>query len=179
MKGIIFTEFIEMVEDKFGYQMVDDIIESSDLPSGGIYTSVGTYAHSEMVALVSELSQRSKIPVDALLKVYGKHLFGVLRNAYPQFFEKITSSFDFLELIDRYIHVEVLKLYPDAELPKFIIERISENILEMVYQSERKMSDLADGLLEATLEHYGEKATIQKTMLNQDGTSVKFIITKA
>jgi len=31
MKGIVFTEFLELVEDKFGLEMVDNIIESSDL----------------------------------------------------------------------------------------------------------------------------------------------------
>ena len=32
MKGIVFTEFLEMVEDQFGLETVDDIIEAADLP---------------------------------------------------------------------------------------------------------------------------------------------------
>ena len=52
MKGIVFTEFLDLVEDKFGLEMVDKIIQSSDLESGGIYTSVGTYKFSEMLQLV-------------------------------------------------------------------------------------------------------------------------------
>ncbi|MBA1333177.1 heme transporter CcmB, partial [Candidatus Endoriftia persephone str. Guaymas] len=43
MKGIVFSKFIEFVEERFSPEMADDIIESSDLPSGGAYTSVGTY----------------------------------------------------------------------------------------------------------------------------------------
>ena len=35
MKGIVFTEFLEMVEEKYGYEVVDQIIEESKLPSGG------------------------------------------------------------------------------------------------------------------------------------------------
>jgi hypothetical protein len=49
MKGMVFTEFLEMVEAKFSADMVDDIISDSDLPNGGAYTSVGTYDHSELV----------------------------------------------------------------------------------------------------------------------------------
>ena len=45
MKGIVFTEFLEMVEDKFSADMVDDIIDDCDLASGGAYTAVGTYPH--------------------------------------------------------------------------------------------------------------------------------------
>ena len=53
MKGIVFTEFLEMVEDRFSLDMVDDLIDDCDLPSGGVYTAVGTYSHEEIVALVS------------------------------------------------------------------------------------------------------------------------------
>ncbi len=176
MKGIVFTEFIEMVEEKFGYEMMDDIIESSNLPSGGSYTTVGTYDHTEMVQLVVGLSKRTEIPVSSLLKTYGKHLLLALSKKYPIFFSGTNNSLDFLEQIDRYIHVEVQKLYPDAELPKFEIQRINEHSIEMIYQSDRRMSDLADGLIEATIEHYNEKATVEKINLNEDGSSVKFIV---
>jgi len=62
MKGIIFREFIDMVEAQFSPQMVDDIIQASTLASGGAYTSVGTYPHDEMFQLVEQLSIRSEIP---------------------------------------------------------------------------------------------------------------------
>lgn len=178
MKGIVFTEFIEMVEEKFGYDMMDDIIESSNLPSGGSYTTVGTYDHTEMIQLVVGLSKRTEIPVSSLLKTYGKHLLHALSKKYPMFFESTHNSLDFLEQIDRYIHVEVQKLYPDAELPKFDIHRINEHSIEMIYQSERRMSDLADGLIEATIEYYNETATVEKINLNEDGSLVKFIISR-
>ena len=56
MKGIVFKEFIDMVEATFGEEMLDTVIENSDLPSGGVYTSVGTYPHTELVAMVVTLS---------------------------------------------------------------------------------------------------------------------------
>lgn len=59
MKGIVFTEFLELVEDKFGLEMVDKIISSSELESGGIYTSVGTYSFSEMLQLLQHLSDNT------------------------------------------------------------------------------------------------------------------------
>src|SRR5262245_35992633 len=52
MKGVVFTEFLEMVGAKFGEDMVDDVILACELPSGGAYTSVGTYDHQELFALV-------------------------------------------------------------------------------------------------------------------------------
>ncbi len=53
MKGMVFTEFLEMVEDRFSPEIADRIITASDLRSGGAYTAVGTYEHSEMIQLVT------------------------------------------------------------------------------------------------------------------------------
>ena len=55
MKGVVFTEFVEMVEARFGLPMLDRIIEAAQLPSGGAYSAVGTYDHGEMVQLVGAL----------------------------------------------------------------------------------------------------------------------------
>ncbi|MFT6414777.1 MAG: hypothetical protein ACJARZ_000109 [Dokdonia sp.] len=43
MKGIIFTEFLDLVEATFGLEMVDIILNASKLPSNGVYTTIGTY----------------------------------------------------------------------------------------------------------------------------------------
>jgi hypothetical protein len=56
MKGVVFTEFLEMVEGRFGLAMADRIIEAAQLPSSGAYTAVGTYDYTEMVHLVNALS---------------------------------------------------------------------------------------------------------------------------
>jgi len=178
MKGIVFTEFMEMVESNFGYEMVEKIIEASDLPSGGVYTSVGTYAHDEMIQLVSQLSKNLDKPVPDLLHAYGQYLFNTFHANYTDFFTKEKEAFSFLESIDKHIHVEVQKLYADAQLPKFECQRIGEDTLEMVYSSKRKMSDFALGLIERTLVYYETKADIKREFIEEDGSVVKFTITK-
>ena len=80
MKGIVFTEFLEMVESTFGLETVDYIIENSNLESEGIYTSVGTYDFIEMVNLITKLSEKVKIPVNTLVYEYGKYFFNVSNN---------------------------------------------------------------------------------------------------
>ena len=49
MKGMIFTEFLDMVEERFGLAVADRIIEAGGSSTGGAYTAVGTYDHREMV----------------------------------------------------------------------------------------------------------------------------------
>lgn len=178
MKGIVFTEFLEMVEQKFGYETVDHILTDNELESGGAYTAIGTYNYAEMVQLIVGLSEKTGLGIPVLLFEYGKYFFDVLYGSYPQFFDSMDEPFNFLESIEHHIHVEVRKLYPDAELPTFETERIEEGTLKMVYHSERKMSDFAEGLIIRTLDHYKTECEIEKKNVKEDGSSVEFLIRK-
>jgi hypothetical protein len=135
MKGVVFTEFFGMVEQVFSADMVDDLIEATEPPSGGAYTAVGTYDHAEIVAMVVELSARSGTPTDELLAAFGKHLFGRFHELYPVFFDGVPDAFSFLSSIEDVIHVEVRKLYPDAELPRFESWFPDEESMVLVYRS--------------------------------------------
>lgn len=178
MKGIVFTEFLEMVESGHGYEVVDQIIEDAKPPSGGSYTSIGTYPHSEIVSLIVSLSKHTKIAVPQLLHAFGRYLFDTFSKNYPAFFEKPKNAFEFFDSIEEYIHVEVLKLYPDAQLPTFETKLKTEKELHLVYESERKMAMFALGLLEKGLEHYKEDAEIEMQNVVEDGSKVLFIISK-
>lgn len=176
MKGVVFTIFQEMIEDKFGFEVVDQIIENSELPSGGAYTSVGTYDHSELISMVVQLSSITDVPVPTLVKVFGEHLFGQFVKGYPNFFSDVTSSLDFLKNVHGYIHVEVRKLYPDAELPSIDHEYLESGDFALTYSSNRPFADLAEGLISACLVHFGDDFDIQREDLAEDGTSARFIL---
>lgn len=178
MKGIVFTEFLELVEHKFGLEVVDEIIEKSNLPSKGVYTSIGTYDFSEMLSLLKHLSESTNISVDDLLLVYAEHFFSVLATSYPGLIKQYNDPIDMLASIENHIHVEVIKIYPDAELPTFEILDRTENSLIMIYRSSRAMHYFGLGLMNKTFEHFNSSAEIIMEKLKDDGTEVKFIITK-
>ena len=167
MKGIVFAEFTEFAEDQFGFDVIDEVIEAADLPSGGSYTAVGTYDHREMLSLVTELSARTEIPVDELCRLYGRHLLGRFSVLYPKFFKGVPDCFSFLKTIENHIHVEVKKLYPDAELPSFTYENSNPDELTLVYRSRRPFGHLARGLVEGSIEHFGEN--IQTSVCDNSG----------
>ena len=79
----------------------------------------------------------AKIPVSTLEVEYGKFLFGKLLNRYPDIVQNAQSTFKFLQLVDEHVHVEVLKLYPEAELPRFECTRIKSRLhdYEIQFQS--------------------------------------------
>lgn len=160
MKGIVFTEFIEMVEDHFSPEVADRMIVGSGV--GGAYTAVGTYDHREMVCMVQCLSQDTGQPVPALLSTFGEHLAGRFAGLFPQFFAEQPDLFSFLASIDDHIHVEVRKLYPDAELPRFAVLERTDDTLTLRYESSRHLSDLAAGLIHGAARHYGVEVQMRR-----------------
>ena len=176
MKGIVFTEFLEMVEQEFGLQVVDNIITKSNLPSEGAYTSVGTYDFLEMQQLLVHLSEDTNIPIQDLLFAYGKFFFATLENNHRDIFSLYSSPLTMLASIENHIHVQVRKIYPGAELPTFKIIKQEEDYLEMMYYSERSMYMFAKALMEKTFEHYHENSKIHLELLKEDGSQVLFKI---
>ena len=175
MLGMIFTEFCTMVEAEYSADMLDDVIEMSDLPSAGAYTSVGNYSHKEMLSLVSSLSSITGKPAPALVRSFGLHLFAFFTSHYPVFFEGIESSFDFMKTIDSHIHHEVRKLYPDAAPPTFELRSVEDKVAILTYRSKRPFADLAEGLIYGCADHFGEKITLKRE--NLDNGDVRFTAT--
>ena len=178
MKGIVFTDFLDLVEIKFGLGMVDKIINQSKLESEGIYTSIGTYSFSEMLQLLQHLSAQTDISIDGLLLTYGEHFFSVIKKTYPGLLATYKDPIEMLSSTENHIHIEVRKIYPDAEFPTFIVEEKTENSLIMIYKSGRAMHHFGLGLMNKTFEHFNSTASIVLEKIKEDGTEVKFIITK-
>ena len=179
MKGIVFSEFIEMVEDVFSPEIADQIINDSKLESDGAYTSVGTYDHQEILAMVTRLSALVSIPITDLVKTFGKHLMERFTKLYPSFFDNVDDTFSFLDTIENHVHVEVRKLYPDAELPSFTVERPDEKSLIMFYKSSRPFATLAFGLIEGAAEHFKDNISVNMIDLsNGNGKHARFELKK-
>ncbi len=179
MKGVVFTEFLDMVEERFSPALADEILESCELPSGGVYTAVGTYRPEEMTELVGALSQRLDVPVADLLEAYGVYLFQRFFALYPGFFDGPTDALSFVATVDSVVHAEVEKLYSDAELPSFDMVWSGPDRLVMTYQSPRHLGDLAAGLLRGAVEHYGKPVEIVREAVAADGSVVRFTLTRA
>jgi hypothetical protein len=171
MKGVVFTEFLEMVESRFGAARAGQLVDDTAPASGGAYTAVGTYPHQELVAMVVLLAQLENVPVPALLKAFGRYLLGRFVVLYPATTKGYSSTLELVEQIEHTIHKEVRKLYPDAELPRFEVRRTSADALEVVYLSTRHFEDLAEGLIEGCAAHFGEELELRREPV---GDGVRF-----
>ena len=110
--------------------------------------------------------------------VYGEHFFSIIETSYPGLLATYKDPIEMLSSIENHIHVEVRKIYPDAELPTFIVEKKDEKSLTMLYKSSRAMHHFGLGLMNKTFEHFNATATIALHKINEDGTEVRFVIHK-
>lgn len=176
MKGIVFTEFLEMVEAAHGMDVTDNLLDLPGLSDDGAYTSVGTYEFAELASMVGELSSCLDVPAPELLRGYGEHLFARFAVLFPTILEGSNDWKSLLARVHDYIHVEVRKLYPDAELPHFAVEEIDGGLL-MKYRSVRPLASFAEGLIIGCLKYFKADCTVDCQLTGDlDGSEATFTV---
>ena len=177
MKGVVFTEFLGFVESIHGLRMVDRLISSTKPESQGAYTSVGTYDAGELFAMVQELSKATNTSACELVKAFGSHLFRHFAKVHSATLRDVRTTEQLLASVESRIHVDVRKLYPDAELPHLDFKQMDERRAEVLYRSSRPLADLAEGLITTAVEHFGDPITVTREDLPPgDGTHARFVL---
>ncbi len=162
MKGLVFSELMDMVEAEHGLAVLQDVLDQAQPSSGGAYSAVGNYDHQELVSILGVLSRKVHQPLPDLLRRFGEVLFGRFVIKYPDFFVAPQNTFEFLSTVDRTVHLEVRKLYEKAELPHFDYEYPAPDHMVVVYRSCRPLADLAEGLILGCAKHYRESIDIER-----------------
>jgi hypothetical protein len=178
VRGFIFTEFVELIEQQFGEELADRLLDSTSLASGGAYTAVDNYDHEELVRLVAKLSDLVDVPVADLLQSFGVQLFEFLARSHSTVMTNIGDPFDLFDQLESHIHAEVRKLYPNAEVPFFDTERTDSQSMRLSYRSSRAMPDLAEGLIMGACRHFDRGVEIRREdRSGGKGTDVDFFVT--
>ncbi|MCG6186898.1 heme NO-binding domain-containing protein [Maribellus maritimus] len=178
MEGIVFRMLLDLVENRFGYAMVDKIITTSNLKRNGVYTPVGTYPYHELIALSREPEEKTGIVIDKLHLNFGKSAFNIFKQRYSDLVAGFNDVFQFPEHLNNTAHVEVLKLYPKAVLPYLTNKKINDKEVELVYNSSRKMAFFAERLIKVSLSYFQTKAKIKIQPLISNNPNVRFQIKK-
>ena len=180
MKGSVLRVFAKMVEQNFGNEMFDDLVEDCQLPSGGAYTSVGYYNDRELFDLVAALSLRTQTPVPAVLHAFGEFWVLVFLEKYALANEAYASLFDFLDDIETHWRAETLSLYPSDQHPTFEVRRVDDQTTTVLFRAVPPLSQAAPGILgilEGAVAYYGVDARVEMEDKDLDETSaVRFQI---
>jgi len=152
------TFFSDQVIRNNGLATWQKMLDSTGLD--GVYTAGGNYPDQDLIKLIVTYSEIRGESVADLVHHTGRQLLDQFSESYGIFFDGYEDFFGFLESVEDVIHVEVKKLYPDAELPSFEYERVGAQQLNMRYRSERKLCDLALGLVTSSAEYFDVSCSI-------------------
>lgn len=169
MQGTIFTVLSEMVIEKLGLMMWDEVLLEVQPASGGSYTAGEQYEDAELLSLVGCLSRKTGIPVTQLVESYGEYLFTHLYKSLPSSMQDTKTLRNFLLSIDKIIHKEVKRVHPNAYLPSFDYDENTPNKLVMFYSSKRKLCHAAVGLIKGASTQFNEPVSVAHTQCMHDG----------
>lgn len=158
MKGLVFNELLDFIERRDGLACVDSVLTAAH--AEGVYVGVGAYDHGEFHRLIDGWSEFTGRPRKELLIAFGEHMCATLVARFPAFSEQCTDAFDLLTRLDGEIHVEVLKLFPDADLPSIQVTVLNPRTLQLDYASHRNLADFAQGMIQGCINHFGEKISV-------------------
>lgn len=180
MRGLIFTEFLDHVEQHYNFEVVDQIITQlgGDLSTGGAYTAVGNYPHEELLALAVALCGVTGSAKTVVLRDFAGKLMDTFRLMHPEYFEATDDVFAFLMSVESLIHVDVRKLYPDANPPLVAGSILNDGEMLLHYRSHRPLAELALALTEVSAREFGQALNIEVIERDADDRSLKIRLSK-
>ncbi len=169
MKGIIFVKLNQFVDELWGDEFWDELLQVADLPSNGIYTSVATYDDAELFTLVGLIMEKKSLTAQEAQIAFGQWMFEQLLQAAPPEAHKFTDVFKFLYGVQNVIHVEVKKLNPEAILPEFEFLEETPTTLSFHYISPRKLCYFCEGIVQGLASHTGQQVIVEQTECEHEG----------
>ena len=94
MKGIVFDMLRDMVEDRFGLEGWQAVLDHAR--SDGLYISTETYADEELLSLVAAASEVSQIEAEQLVYAFGQFMVVEFYQRFPQYYDQCHGLIDFL-----------------------------------------------------------------------------------
>jgi predicted hydrocarbon binding protein len=169
MKGIVFVKLNEFIEELWGDEFWDELLEEAELPSGGVYTTVGTYDDQEFFTLIGLVEKKQNISAKDAQFAFGKWVFKDFYNLAPASAHDLKDVFEFLHVVQDFIHIEVKKLKPDALLPKFEFLSETPKQLTFHYHSPRKLCFFCEGIVHGLAQHTGQDVKVSQSECEHEG----------
>jgi hypothetical protein len=158
MKGLIFNIAEEIVVDLFDEDTWDQLLETAGID--GAYTAIGNYSDGELLAIISRLADTLGQTTDEVFRTVGRLALPKLSARLTGDVRPIGGAQKFLMSVNDIIHPEVRMLYPESTPPIFVFEEVDEDVLEVVYRSQRRLDALAEGLILGCGDLFGQEIRV-------------------
>lgn len=159
MHGIVFEELREYVWRTYGAEEWASLLKAA-APGRRFYAPDTGYPDEELEALLAEISERTGAARGHLLQEFGCFIAPTLLDLYRPLVSEEWGLLDLLEHVEETIHRVVRLDDPSAAPPRLRVERPDEGRVVVHYSSERKMCDLAKGIVSGLQQEYAQEVVI-------------------
>ena len=137
--------------------------------SAKAYSPVAEYPDSEAAALISAASQLAGKPFGEFLEEFGEALAPELLAMHPGLVQPEWKTLDVIMNAEEIIHAVVRRRNPAAKPPVLRCARYSDDEVQLVYASPRKLCQIAKGIIRGVARHYQEEVSINDHSCMNDG----------
>jgi len=162
MHGLIHAELKRFVETEYGADAWKTVLSEAGL-SDKIYLPHATYADHEAAAIVTTASRLTNTPSAELLESFGEFIAPTLLNTYRSLIRPEWKTMELLMHTEETIHKVVRLKEAGPQPPRLDFMQTGPNVLKFNYNSPRRMSALAKGIIKGVAKHYGERVDIQES----------------
>ncbi len=174
MLGFIFKEIEEYVKSNLGVGAWTQILTDAGLGDRKKFLNGLYYPDEELISIVVSTASVSGSPVAHVLKEFGRFLGGHLFTAYKPLIHPDWRTLEFLENVEETIHGVVRARNKKATPPQLICHRVASREVLVNYRSERKLCQLAQGMILGVAGHYGERIQLlEETCMHRNDESCK------
>ena len=160
MHGMIHTGLRKFVLETHGEAAWEAVLEEAGLP-GKQYLGLENYSDEETVSIVMAASKLTETPAEEILVAFGKFIAPNLMRMYSALIDPAWKTFDFLLNIESTMHAAVRTRAPGSNPPVLQFKKIGDNKLQLLYDSPRRMTPVAIGIMQGVAEYFDEKVEIQ------------------
>ncbi len=177
MKGHIFNLLEEFVEEMFGLDQFQQILDKCSFDTSAGFISAISYPDAMIIELVKVASQQLSVTEEEAQLAFGKWIFPRLLKLVPESYALFSHPAPFLSTVAEIHRVQLLKIYHDIIPPVFTYTDTDNFHSELTYQSERKMFTLVEGVIQGVADYYGVTISAEMVVGTDDETKATYYLT--
>jgi predicted hydrocarbon binding protein len=168
MLGVIFFILQNYTEKRLGASTWGRVVSLAKVPAKA-YSPVSEYPDSEAMALMDAASQLAGKTMGDFLEEFGEALAPELLAMHPGLVQPEWKTLELIMNAEEVIHAVVRRRNPVARPPILRCARFSDDEVELVYASPRKLCRIAKGIIRGVARHYQEEVSINDRACMNDG----------
>ena len=173
MQGLLYHYFQSFVEETAGAGSWHRIRERAAIRDRS-FVPWRPYPDEYAPALISALLAEPKLRPHGrrgLLFRYGRHVGACFRRDFTHYFDRFASAREMLLGIEPVIHGELRRREPSSAPPRLKVMPLPGGRLRLVYTSQRRLCDVARGLVDYIGEVFGDRAIVHESACMESGAN--------